>query len=413
MAEPRARRRHWILALAALALLLAFWALAGLRGPVLPGYSVQAGPLVQNVVATGRVATPSRVQVGAEITGLVLERRVMEGDRVEAGELLVRLRAHDLEARRDQARAALDTLLQADLPDARARLRQAQAQLEQAQQEHARRRELGERGLIAREQVEQAGQAVVTAQAAAEQARLAVAALAGGARQAQAREELAAAEAALAHADIHASTGGIVLSRHVEPGDTVSPGEVLLVIAADAPGEILLPVDEKNLSRLAVGQQATCITDAWPDRPFSATVHHIAPGIDPSRGTVDLRLRIDPAADFVRQDMTVTITIVTGRREQALAVANDALVDASDGSDQATVLAVRDGRVQPLPVTLGLRGLAMTEVLEGLQAGDQVIAAAALEPGRLPAAGQRVRLRSQGVVAADGASRNELPVRLD
>lgn len=286
--------------------LLLLWLLAYWRGPSLPGYQVIAGPLVQDVVATGRVATPSRIQIRPEITGLVLERRVMEGDRVAPGDLLVRQQARDLEARRDQAQAVLDTLLQAELPEARARLHQARSQLAQAEQEHARRRELGERGLLAREAVEQAGQAVVSSRAAAEQARLAVAALAGGARQAQALEELAAAEAALARTELRASTSGTVLSRHVEPGDTVVPGDLLLLIAADAGDEILLPVDEKNLSRLALGQTATGIADAWPDRPFSATVHHIAPGIDASRGTVDVRLRIDPGADYLRQDMTVT-----------------------------------------------------------------------------------------------------------
>ncbi|MFA7542305.1 MAG: hypothetical protein WCZ02_09500, partial [Lysobacterales bacterium] len=71
MAEPRKRKRNWIITLVLAALLLGAWLVAGLRGPVLPGYPVQNGPLVQNVVATGRVASPSRVQVGAEITGLV------------------------------------------------------------------------------------------------------------------------------------------------------------------------------------------------------------------------------------------------------------------------------------------------------------------------------------------------------
>src|SRR5690606_37159850 len=101
-------RRSWIrVAVAVAAVLLAAWAIAALRGPALPGYDVAAGPLVQDVVATGRITVPSRVTVGAEIAGLVLERRVMEGDRVEPGDVLVVLRAEDLEARRDEARAAL------------------------------------------------------------------------------------------------------------------------------------------------------------------------------------------------------------------------------------------------------------------------------------------------------------------
>jgi HlyD family secretion protein len=413
MAAARNSYRRWLVAAVILVVMIALWGVARMRGPVLPGYTVQSGPLVQDVVATGRIATPSRVQVGPEITGLVLERRVMEGDRVAPGDVLVLLRARDLEARRDQASAALAALQQADLPEAQTRLREARAQLAQAEREHARRLELLDRQLIAREQAEQAAQAVVTARAGVEQARLTVNALSGGAREAQAREELAAAEAALAHAEIRATVAGTVLTRSVEPGDTVSPGDVLLVIAADAPGEILLPVDEKNLSRLAVGQTATCITDAWPDRPFSATVHHIAPGIDPSRGTVDIRLRIDPSTDFVRQDMTVTATIRTGERDNAIVLPDDALLDARDGSDRATVLTVRDGRVQRTGVTLGLRGLAMSEITSGLNDGDVVVAASALDPKALPEDGQRVRVEHQAAPSVDTSSRGELPVKLD
>src|SRR5690606_3874943 len=89
MAEGKARRRRWAGAAAGGLVAVAAWAVAWLRGPQLPGYEVVRGPLVHNVVATGRVATPSRVLVGAEISGLVLERRVMDGDRVEPGDLLV------------------------------------------------------------------------------------------------------------------------------------------------------------------------------------------------------------------------------------------------------------------------------------------------------------------------------------
>lgn len=413
MTRTSARHRWMAIAAAVALVLVLLWGLARLRGPVLPGYEVVSGPLVQSVVATGRVAAPSRVQVGAEISGLVLERRVSDGDRVAPGDVLVVLRARDLEARRDEARAALATLREAERPDAEARLREARAGLAQAERELLRRRELGARQLVARESVEQAGQAAIAARAAVEQARVAVTALSGGAREAQARERLGAAEAELARAVIRATVPGIVLTRGVEPGDTVTPGDVLFEIARDAPGEILLPLDEKNLARLDIGQPATCIADAFPERPFAATVHHVAPGIDPSRGTVDVRLRIDPAADFVRQDMTVTATIRTGSREDALAVPNDALLDAGSGSDAASVLLVRDGRVRRTPVRIGLRGLAMSEVREGLRAGDRVLAAGALDPADLPRDGSRVRVAGQPPPDAGHATRGELPVKFD
>lgn len=397
-------RRTWFrVALALTAVLLAAWAIAALRGPALPGYDVAAGPLVQDVVATGRITVPSRVTVGAEIAGLVLERRVMEGDRVEPGDVLVVLRARDLEARRDEARAALAALREAERPEAEAQLREARARLAQAEREHARRRDLGKDQLVSKESVEQAAQAVVAARAAAEQARVAFESLSGGARETQLRERLEAAEAEVARAVVRATGSGLVLARHVEPGDTVKPGDPLLDIAHDAPGELLVPLDEKHLARVQVGQSATCIADAFPDRPFAATVFHVAPGVDPARGTVDVRLRIDPKADFVRQDMTATATIHTGRRDNALAVPNDALLDDADGSDVATVLRVRDGRMQRTRVRLGLRGLAASEVLEGLQAGDQVVAAGALDPEQLPEDGERVRIEGQPLPDAGNA----------
>lgn len=406
-------RRRWLLpALLVLLLAVAWGLLQWWRGPRLAAYRVQSGPLVQEVVATGRITVPSRVQVSAEIAGLVLERRVLEGDRVAPGQVLVVLRARDLEARRDQARAALAALRTVERPQAQAQLREASARLDQAERELARRRALAERQLVARESVEQAAQALVAARAAAEQARLALAGVAGGPRQAQLQQQLAAAEAELERAVIRAPVAGTVLTRKVEPGDGVRPGQVLLEIAADAPGELLLPVDEKLVGRLRVGQPAIGIAEAYPDRPFSAQVYRIAPVVDPARGSVDVRLRLGADADFLRQDMTATATIRTGARTQALVVPNDALLDGSDGSQQAQVLVVRDGRVRRVAVLLGLRGTTASEVRSGLRRDDIVLAAAQLG-ATLPADGARVRTTLQPPPGADAATRRELPVKFD
>src|SRR5690606_13549098 len=106
----------------------------------------------------------------------------------------------------------------------------------------------------------------------------------------------------------------------------------LLEIAHAGATEIEVPVDEKNLSVLLEGQTAMCIADAWPERPFAATVDYIAPAIDAARGTVTVRLRVEPVPAFLRPDMTVTVNIETGRRERAVAVPNDALLPAQDGT---------------------------------------------------------------------------------
>jgi HlyD family secretion protein len=123
---------------------------------------------------------------------------------------------------------------------------------------------------------------------------------------------------------------------------------------------------------------------------------------------VDIRLKVDPVPRFLRQDMTVSVNIETGRRDRALVVANDAL--ATVDGDRATVLRVTAGKVQRVSVRLGLRGLAMSEVLSGLQDGDVVLA----DAGAGIADGSRVRPNEKSVPTSGPASATakELPVKL-
>lgn len=410
-----------------LLLIIVFMSLAGLawlaagvlRGPSLPGYEVAAQPLVQTVVATGRVAALSRVQVGAEVTGVVLERRVREGDRVQPGDVLAVLRSDDLQAAVTEAQAELARLQQSTLPQAQAAVREADVSLTQAGREVQRRRQLYEQRAIPREELERAIQAEAAARTAAERARLeAQSLLAGKPNESLARARLASAEAQLAKTLIRAQVAGTVLTRNAEPGDLVQPSRVLFEIARDGETEVLVPLDEKNLEVLALGQPAVCIADAYPARPFAATVNFIAPSVDPQKGTVDVRLLVPERPDFLREDMTISVSIRTGSRDHAIVVPNDAL-HAVNGN-QATVWRVSDGRATRQRVKLGLRGLAATEVTSGLRAGDQVLAdtAPGFEEGgrvRVQVLDQRMsRTPAEGEApASPGASRNELPIRFD
>lgn len=406
---PRWRRPLFVVPALLLVLVLAALALR-LRGPLLPGYRIEPGPLVQVVVATGRVISSSRVQVGSEVTGTVTERRVKEGDVVKAGDVLVVLRADDLVARERQAEAALRELQASTRPQTAASLRQAEAQLAQAGRQRQRRADLFARQLISREVLEQAEESETVARAAADRARLAAnAASPGSTAEQQLREQLAAARAQRAKAVVRAGTAGTVLTRNAEPGDLVQPGRVLFEIARGGDTEIEVPVDEKNLAALSLGQVAQCIADAWPDSPFTATVNYIAPGVDAARGTVIVRLRVDPPPDYLRQDMTVTVNIETGRRDSALAVPNDALLQQQDGSH--AVLAVRDGRLRRVPVRLGLTSLALSEVVEGIAAGDEVLAGAAGIDTVVE--GDRVRTSRESLPTQTDATRRELPVNFD
>lgn len=404
-------RRLRLAAVLVLVIVATAWLLAGkLRGPELEAYPVTARPLVQTVVATGRVVAVSRAQVGSPVTGVVLERRVREGDAVQPGDVLAVLRADDLEAAAAEAEAALDQLRRSGRPQAQAALREAEARLEQASREAERRRDLFKRQLIAREALEQALQAETAARSSAEQARLRASDQAeGGAAEAAAQARLATARALLAKTTIRAEVAGTVLTRNAEPGDLVQPGRVLFEIARAGDTELLVPVDEKNLQVLALGQPAMCVADAFPDRPFPATVSFIAPSVDAQRGSVDIRLSVSPVPDFLRQDMTVSVNVETGRRDSALVVPNDALAPI-DGSS-AQVWRVADGRASRQTVGLGLRGMALTEITAGLRDGDRVLA----DAGADIADGSRVRAREAGIPADanDPATRKELPARLD
>ena len=380
-----------------------------MRGSALAGYKVAERPLVQTVVATGRVVAVSRAQIGSPVTGVVIERRVREGDRVQAGDVLAVLRADDMEAAVRDAEAALAQLQQSTRPQAQAALREAEARLTQATREAQRRRDLFQQQAIAREEMEQAIQAETTARANTEQARLtARSLLAGNPAEAAARARVASSKAQLAKTTIRAEVAGTVLTRNAEPGDLVQPGRILFEIAQTGDTEIQVPLDEKNLEVLAIGQTAMCIADAYPARPFPAKVGFIAPSVDPQRGTVDIRLTVTPVPSFLRQDMTVSVNVETGRRDKAIVVPNEALT-AMDGN-RAELWVVVDGRATKRPVQLGLRGLTQTEVTSGLHVGDWILsdARASVAPG------DRVRV-VPGPSGSSGntAARNELPVKMD
>lgn len=209
-------KRPLLVALACLVLAALAWGLVQrMRGPAMSGYEVVSRPLVQTVVATGRVVAVSRAQVGSPVTGVVVERRVREGDAVAPGDVLAVLRADDLEAAVREAEAVLAQLQQSTRPQAQASLREAEARLAQASREATRRRDLFKRQLIAREAMEQAVQAETIARSGAEQARLAARALAQG------NPNEAAARARLA-------TGGCVQYLRAEtllhPGESVVAG---------------------------------------------------------------------------------------------------------------------------------------------------------------------------------------------
>ncbi len=401
---------HMGLKIGAAALLVALVALYLLRNVLLGTpvnvYSAAAGELVQTVVASGRVISPQRVTIALQSAGRVQRVAVIEGQAVERGQLLIELDNSDSRAGVNQAvaavaqaRAKLRQQGEVAEPLALQALAQAQATAQQARKTMQRNLDLAAQGFVSRAVVDDAQRAVQVAesQVASAQAQaktntpsgsdaaLARAALA----QAVAGEDLARIK--LAQGQVLAPSGGVLIARSVEVGDVVQPGKALLVLASSGQTQVLIQVDEKNLSKIALGQQALGSADAFASQRFDAVVAFINPAVDATRGSVEVKLSVTNPPPYLRQDMTVSIDIETARRTATVVVPTSTLEDAA--TDHPWVLVVRDKRVVKQFVSLGLRGDTQVEVLNGISAGEGLVPKSKLGVK----AGQRVRARVQAV----------------
>lgn len=342
------------------------------QGPEVSAMVIKQQPLVQSVVASGEVRSQSLARIGSEITGIIKARHVREGDAVKPGDLLLELNNDEQQARVYEAEAALQQLVSSSRRQAQAAQKEAEANLDQAQRERARREALQERQLLSDEQVEQARRSELSARVSRDKATLQAAALASGGTEEQIlTQRLAASRALLAKTRVVSHVAGIVQTRNVEPGDLVQPGHTLLEIATANSLEVVVKVDEKNMARLVLGQPAQIIADAYPDNVVPAHITFIAPAIDTARGTVDIHLSVDAQTDFLKQGMTVSATMETGRRDNALVIANDALREVN--ADSAVVMRVENSKAERVVVKLGMRGMAQSEVREGLKSGDTIL----------------------------------------
>ena len=397
---PRSRtlkRAAFLLAAAALA---AYFGRNALLGTPVETVEVLRADLIQTVVASGRVMSPRRVRVGAVITGRVVAIPVTEGQAVKKGAELVVLEDKDVRAALAQAQAGVAQaeakvrqLREVGFPAAQQALLQAEATLTQVRGQFDRTKRLQAQGFVGQSQLDDAQRNLDVAQSQARAARVQVEtnstrgsdfAMAMTALE-QARAAERVAQAKLPDMVVRAPVDGVLISRNVEVGDIVQPGKELFLLAPAGETQVIVQIDERNLSQLSLGQKALGSADAFPGRRFPAELIYINPGIDALRGSVEVRLRVPTPPDYLRQDMTVSADIEVARRAQAVVAPTEAVRDATTA--QPWVLAVRNGRAERVPVKVGLRGDGRLEVLEGAAPGDALVPASL----GLITAGQKVR----------------------
>lgn len=375
---------HRKLMVLVLALLLA--AFAWPRGKNLSAVQVAQAPLAQGVLASGRVIPPARVEMGVLQTGTVAEVRVREGQLVKAGGILLQLASSEqqaalaqAEANLAQARARFDQLNELALGQSREGLTQADIALAQAEREWQRQQTLSQQGFGSQTALEQSRKERDLAQSRKEAARLQWGSNQKGSDRQVIQASVQSAEAAvqvarakLAQLTLLAPADALVLTRSVEPGQTVQVGKTLLVLAIHGATRLSVPVDEKHLAYLRPGLTATVVADAFPGQPFSAVLSEISPAVDPQKGTVELKLDVPQPPAFLRADMTVSADILVAQKPKTLVLSADA-VRRTNG--QSWVWVVRDGRAVRQTVALGLSGVGSVEVVKGLAAGEWVVTA--------------------------------------
>lgn len=310
------------------------------RGPP-PSAQVEVRPVRGGTISVtrtylGQVRSLARAELAAGASGEVREVRVREGDRVEAGALLVVLDERLARASASAASAATTSTA---------------SQLTQARRDAERLARAGERAV--------AGVEIERAAARAEE-------LSGASRSQRALA--AAARAQLDRHRVVAPFAGVIARRDVDPGDWVTPGAPVLELVADDAVEVHVRAEPALLEVIEVGHAATLLRG---DRSVEATIRAIVPALDPLTRTVQLRLSPSERPAWLLAGDTVDVRVAIERGGHGVIVPRDAL---TEGAVQTRVVKVVDGRAVAVPVDVLDRGLEEARVRgEGLVEGDLVV----------------------------------------
>ena len=277
---------------------------------------------------TGTAALEPRAesQVVAKTSGVALAVLVEEGQRVTAGQPLVRLDP-------DRARLAVA---------------QSEAQMRKLENNYQRAQKL-------------VGQQMVSA-ADVDQLRFDL-------ENARAQYRMTALE--LSYTTVVAPISGVIASRSIKTGNFVQINTPIFRIVDNSRLEATLNVPERELATLRAGQPVTLVADALPGQSFTGTVDRIAPVVDSGSGTFRVVSAFDGAAHALQPGMFGRIRIDYDQRADALVVPRLSLLD--DG--EPAVFRVREGKVARVPVKLGYAEGPWVEIRDGLAAGDQVVTA--------------------------------------
>ncbi|MCS7171855.1 MAG: efflux RND transporter periplasmic adaptor subunit [Armatimonadetes bacterium] len=252
-----------------------------------------------------------------------------------------------------------------DLTVQEARLRAAEEQLKLLRQGPS-----PEEVEVARSQVRQTEAALRQAEAQLQQAWVAL----RHARSvlAQTRASLQQAESLLGERMVRAPVSGVVASRSVDPGDSVTPTTRLVQLVRLSPVEVVFSVPERDLRRIRPGMEVVVRVDAFPGRAFSGRVSRMGPVLSPETRTATVRVEVPNADLALRPGMTARVELVLARRERVVTVPLHAVVE---GNRTRVLFVVEGGMARARAVELGISDGERVEVVRGVRAGEPVVVA--------------------------------------
>jgi HlyD family secretion protein len=275
---------------------------------------VTRGAITASISATGKVNAVEMVEVGTQVSGTIKEIYVDYNSSVKKGQLLALLDPDVLMSKVGENKA--------NLAVAQSGVVKAKAEVTNAQRNSTRSRELWERKLIARSDMDNAETQLLVARAALAEAN---------SRVLQAQESLKQAETNLKYTKIVSPIDGVVVSRQVDVGQTVAASlqtPTLFAIAKDLTRmQVEANIDEADIGRIEEGQRAVCKFDSWQGESFEAVVSQkrLNPEIVSNVVTYVVILKIDNEKNKLMPGMTANVSVVTEQLDGVLKIPAAAL----------------------------------------------------------------------------------------
>jgi len=292
---------------------------------------VLAAPLSEQVTAIGTLLSDEAVTVSSEISGRLEEIHFEEGKPVEKGAPLFTLD---------------DSVYRAQLAD-------AEAKLKLSEQTHQRTTQLFSNKYATAQSADEAASNLAVNTAAVDLARV-----------------------QLEKTRIVAPFSGIMGLRRVSVGEYITAGQPLVNIEAIDPVKVDFRVPERFLPAIKVGQIIRIAIDAFPGETFEGKVYAIDPRLDVAGRSLLVRAIVSNKDQQLRPGLFARVTVLLQLKEDALSVPEQAIVPQGDSQ---YVFKIVDGKVQLTKVVTGTRREGRVEIVEGLDAGDEVVTAGQLK----------------------------------